>query len=98
MFAICVPVTAVPRSHALRLQRHRRGADFDRFGKSSDLDHQVAQGDFITGVQHNVWTRQFLESCRLYTNGVGARLQPGDREISQLRLYSCRPSVSWLAR
>ncbi len=43
---------------------------------------QVAQGDLVAGVQRNVWTRQFLEPLCLYSDGVDARRQSGDREVA----------------
>ena len=70
--------------HAFGLQQSRLRGNFHRFGHRADFQRQVAQSQFVIGVQRDAGPVQLLKARLLRRERVVARLQAGDSKITLL--------------
>ena len=68
--------------HAFGLQKHGRGGNFDGVGDRADIEHEIADGQFVVGVERDAGTSQLLKSGGFDGDGVVAGKQAGHGEIS----------------
>ena len=70
--------------HALRLKQGRGSGYFNRLGHRADRHGQIAERQFVLGIERNINSFQFFESRGQHFYGVITRRKTGQRELARV--------------